>query len=509
MINLLLALQDKEITLESFDMKSLITLLLFVAHTPVFAKYYFDYSPKAKQAYASIMSLRFNDAQVLLKEMKASEPNNGIVLHLEDYMDFFKIYINEDFNEFKRLEPAKEKRIEQIAQGDSKSPYFLFLQADIRLHWALARLKFEDYWKAFLDINKAFALLEENATKFPDFMPNQKDLGILHAVVSSIPSGVGWITNLEGDLEKGKRELQQVIAYSQKHDFIFEQETYILYAYVMLQFGNDEDTAWRIINESKLDPKNSPTAAFVLANVAMRTGRNDKAIEILKNRPSGDGYYPFAYLDFLLGRAKQQRLDTDADIYFKKYLQYFKGQNFIKETYRRLAWQEIIKDNPQGYQLYMKEVNNKGYINVGADESALKEAQEGIVPHVGVLKSRLLFDGGYYQRAYNTLLLQANEKFSSTKIKLEYTYFLGRTNHQLKKYEDAIKYYNITIANGKSQTWYFACRAALEKGNAFATMKQYENARTAYEECLTIKPSEHRISLHQSAKSGLARLKGK
>ena len=490
-------------------MKYIFALLLFVWSVPLPAKYYFEYSVKAKQAYESIMSLRFKEAAITIQEIKQKEPNNAVVLHLEDYMDFFKVYINEDFNEFKRLEPGKEKRIAQIAQGDEKSPYYLFLQADIRLHWALARLKFEDYWKAFWDINKAFALLEENAAKFPNFMPNQKDLGILHAVVSSVPSGVGWVTNLEGDLEKGKRELQQVIAYSQKNDFIFEQETYILYSYVMLQFGNDEDAAWRIINESKLNPKTSPTAAFVLANVAMRTGRNDKAIELLKNRPTGEAYYPFAYLDFMLGRAKQQRLDSDADIYFKKYLENFKGQNFIKETYRRLAWQALLEDNPKGYHQYMKEVSEKGFVNVGADESALKEAQEGITPHIGVLKARLLFDGGYFQRAYNTLLLQSDQKFTSTKTQLEYTYFLGRTNHQLKHYDEAIKYYNSTVAAGRAQPWYFACRAALEKGNIFEAQRQYEKARNAFQECLTIKPTEHRISLHQSAKSGLVRVKGK
>ncbi|NJL77049.1 MAG: hypothetical protein HC892_20580 [Saprospiraceae bacterium] len=107
-------------------MKYIFALLLFVWSVPVSAKYYFEYSVKAKQAYESIMSLRFKEAAIIIQEIKNTEPDNAIVLHLEDYMDFFKVYINEDFNEFKRLEPGKEKRIAQIAQGDEKSPYYLF-----------------------------------------------------------------------------------------------------------------------------------------------------------------------------------------------------------------------------------------------------------------------------------------------------------------------------------------------------------------------------------------------
>jgi len=111
----------------------------------VSAKGYFKWSPTARKAYEKTLELRFSEAQQLLNDMKVTEPDNLIRLHVEDYIDFFTVYIGEEEAVFKQLEKRKENRLEQISEdGDPNSPYYLFLQADIRLHWALARLKFEE-----------------------------------------------------------------------------------------------------------------------------------------------------------------------------------------------------------------------------------------------------------------------------------------------------------------------------------------------------------------------------
>lgn len=493
------------------DMKwTQLLILTLVFPASIFAKGYFEYTPKAKVAYENIMSLRFQKATQQIKQIKQSEPDNLIVHHLESYIDLLKVYLDESEVHLNQMKNSKTERLSKITSGDVTSPYYLYLQADIRMQWALASLKVEGYVSAFFEINKAFSLLEENEQKFPDFMPNKKNLGILHALVSSLPykQAITFFSNLEGDFEQSKQEIQAVIDYAKHNEFIFEKETYIYYSYVMLQVGNDDEAAWNIINGSNLAPEKSPTDAFILANIAMRTGRNDQAIKILENCPRGKEFYPFPFLNYMLGRAKLQRLDADADVYFKKYLQGFSGQNYIKETYKRLAWHELVHGRPAGYQKYIKDALNKGAALVEADESAYLEARDGIAPDAKTLTARLLFDGGYYQRAYNKLILELNEKKANIKHKTEFYYFLGRTSHALKKFDTALKYYRTTIHLGKEQPWYFACRAALEMGNIYEIQKQHQNAKAAFRECLSIKPDENRFFLHQSAKAGLKRLKG-
>ncbi|MEZ4982998.1 MAG: hypothetical protein R2769_15725 [Saprospiraceae bacterium] len=281
-------------------------------------------SPTAVEAYHEVMNLRFKKAEALIAKMKREEPSNLIRIQLENYIDFFTVYIREDASQFERLEKNKDARIELIKQSNlTQSPYYLYLQANIRLHWALARLKFEEYATAFLEVNKAFKLLEENEKLFPNFLPNKKDLGILHAMVGTIPDNYKWgvklLTSLNGTIDQGKKEIEWVLEKAKTTEFLYKEETVVLYAYLLMHLENDSETAWAKLNSGFLNPEKSLLACFTLANVAMRTERNDEAISLLKNRPVGPEYFDFPYLDFMLGLAKLRRLDKDSEIYFSRF----------------------------------------------------------------------------------------------------------------------------------------------------------------------------------------------
>ncbi|MEM1326878.1 MAG: hypothetical protein AAGI23_13035 [Bacteroidota bacterium] len=467
---------------------------------------YIEYTPEARQAYDAIMELRFDEAETYVQTIKSQQTNNLVVDHLENYLDFLKVYIAEDEAAFHRAEARKNARLTRIEKSDKNSPYHLYLQADIRLQWAIARIQFEEWFGAFRDINQAFKLLEENARHYPDFMPNKKNLGVLHAIVSALPSSVELVSSLEGDFQKGTCELREVLNYAQQNDFIFERETYILYAYVLLQFGDNPDEAWRVLQRSSLNAKSDPAAAFILSTIAMKSGRNDRAISMLQQRPRHSSFHPFPYLDFLLGKAKLHRLDSDADTYFKKYLANFKGRNYVKESYRLLAWHELVQGNPSDYNNYISKVKKYGHANIGADESALTEANSGVIPNVTVLKARLLFDGAYFDRAYALLSKKSAKDFKAKKTILEYHYFLGRCTHSMQRYEEALQHYATVIRKGEDASWYYACRAALESGHIYEKQGKKSAARKAYERCLSIRPKEHRYTLHQQAKAGLSRL---
>lgn len=481
---------------------------LFISHLN-----HYTWSPELRQAYEAAISLRFAKCEELLKSIKKSDPENLLILLVENYLDFFKVYINEDFSEFEKLEKNKDRRLKEIERhGEDESPWHLYVQADIRLQWALARLKFEEYATSFFETNKAYKLLEKNDGKFPDFMPNKKDLGILHAMVGTIPDNYKWavdlFSSLDGTIEQGRGELEEVIAHAQgNEDFIFEKEIYVYYAYLMLHLGNESEEAWRIIKQSGLDANTDPMACFILANLAMRTDRGDEAIRILEHRPNGAEFHPFHYLDYMTGLVKLQRLDTDADLYLLRFTENFRGRNFIKDAYQKLAWHALLQGNAEGFKKFMKRCESSGYTVVGSDKSADEEARRGEVPQADLLRARLLFDGGRFQRAYDLLAQKRESGFFSTKNKLEFTYRFGRISHKLGKYEEALKLYDKTIGNGEKEPWYFACRAALEKGHVLEAMGRPDKAAEAFERCLDISPDEHKTGLHQQAKAGLRRVK--
>ncbi len=472
----------------------------------------FEWTPALKDAYQKILSLRFDEAEAELARIRQSDPNNLIILHVENYLDFFHIYLNEDEAEFKRLEKNRDQRLNRIEkEGDQNSPYYLFLLADIRLHWALARLKFEQFPTAFFETNRAFKLLTQNSKKFPRFMPNKKDLGILHAMTGTIPDNykwaVNWLSSLSGTIGEGRSELEEVIAYAQKNDFVYEQEIYVFYTYLLLHLDNDSEAAWKVINTARLKPEENPLACFVMANVAMRTDRGNEAVSFLEKRPSGRQFYPFLYLDYMQGLCKLQRLDDDADEYLLRYVHHFKGRNFVKDAYQKLAWHSLIRGDEAAYKKYMELCKSKGSTIVGSDRSANDEAKAGLLPEVELLKARLLFDGGHFHQAYNLLKNKKQEDYLSTKNQLELAYRMGRITHKLGRYGEALQYYQIAIDQGKSSPLYFACRAALEKGHVLEVQGKRDLAAAAFRECLSMSPSDHKTGLHQQAKAGLKRLK--
>ncbi len=470
----------------------------------------FVFSENAKAAYDKVLNLRFGEAETLLIKLKAEEPNNLIVHYIENYIDFFKIFINENKAEFDQLENNKSKRLDKIKAGDKASPYYLFLQAEIKLQWALARLKFEEYFAAFKEVNSAHKLLTKNQEKFPDFIANKKSLGILHAMVGTIPDNYKWgvslLSSLTGSIEQGRKEIEEVIEYAKYNEFLFEEETLVMYAFLMLHLNNKSEEAWKIINSGKLRAAENPLACFVLANVAMRTGRNDEAIRLLENRPKSKQIQNFYYLDYMLGLCKLYRLDEDAEVHLEDYVTKFNGQNYVKEAYQKIAWFHLLMGNDEGYHYNMNQCKIKGSSIIGGDKTALKEARSGVAPNAKLLQGRLLFDGGYYQRAYDLLSNYSTANFSDNRSKLELSYRLGRITHSLKEHQKAINYYQQTIDVGQYEGYYFACNAALQIGLIYEQQGSNKKATEYFNRCLSIKPDEYKSSLHQKAKAGLNRL---
>ncbi len=478
---------------------------------PINAQSRFEFSPLARAAYDKTLALKFDEANGIIAELRRKEPNNAVAYYIENYVDCLKVFISEDQTLFDQLAPKIEKRLSVLRGSDASSPYYLFSQAQVRLLWAMNRAKFGQYLTAFNETSTAFGQLEDNQKKFPNFMPNKMSLGVLHAIVGAIPDNYKWglklLSGMNGTTAQGQAEIEEVIHYAKSNDFVFEQEALVMYAFLTLHLNNQNENAWQVINSPKLKPKENLLAAFALSNVAMRTGRNDKAIEILQNRPTTAAYYPFSFLDYELGLCKMYRGDGDADIYLKKFVSNFHGRNYLKEAYQRLAWFELLKGNWNGYKSYLETCKTAGKTDIGGDKNALKEAKSGIAPNADLLRGRLLFDGGYFQKAYNYLSPKNENNFPQQAEKLEFNYRLGRILQMLKKPNEAIAYFDKTIQSGKNTRFYFACNAALQMGTIYEDYGNTAKAREYYNFCLSLNPDDYADGLHSKAKAGLGRLK--
>ena len=494
-------------------MKTLVSLILLTLCLSLKAQNaHFSWSAEAKNCMRLIQNLEIKKAETSIKQIKEADPNNMVCHLLENYIDLFTILIKESPEYLEENYPNKSKRIEALEALPDSNPYKAFTQAEIKIHWAMARMRFEEYFAPALDINRAFKQLRRLQEKFPYFYPAQKTLGTLYVAVGSIPSQyrslLGFISALEGDVNYGFELLEQAYKHGiDRNTYVYREETGIIYAYLLLYIKKDKEEAWKVTSKLNLRTSESILAKFLKANVALRTFRTQEAINILQAPYTGKADTEIHFLDFMLGEAYLYQLDPKAITYFEKYIQQFEGKNYVKEALQKQAWAYLVNEDKQAYQANMLRILNEGEAYSATDKSAEVQAKLGKTPNIHLLKARLLCDGGYFSKAKSILLkgiLDPNQLQDLEQ--LEFHYRQGRIAHLSGSHTEAKKQYQKTIDLGKNNKAYFACRSALEMGHIFEEEKNKPKASEYFTLCLDLEPDEYKFSLHLSAKAGLKRL---
>ncbi|MCO4293436.1 tetratricopeptide repeat protein [Solitalea sp. MAHUQ-68] len=491
-------------------MKKVFLLFLFLLSLIHPAKANFDFNANCIEAYKSVLALKLDYAKTLIEKEKKEHPNNAIVTLLENYHDFYTIFTSESEADFNRLKSNKSTRLRRIEKEDERSPYYLFCQAEINIQWAITRARFGEYYTAALEINRAYGYLKDNRGKFPQFWPNNKDMGILNIVMGNVPSGLKSVLSTFGvnaDIKTGVNMMEQALMQMPGSEYsFFYDETALYLSYVLNDIVGDDNAYAKSLKYLKPVSDSCLLKSFVQGYVCMKTAHNNEAISIFSSRPSGVNYAPFKHLEYLLATAKLNRMDDDADLFFQKYLTNYRGVFNIKDSYLRIGWSNLLDGDLKKYQQSVTLVKTKGYDYNDKDKHALKEV-EGGVPDLYLLGARLLYDGGYYDRALNVLKSKKITDQTTEKDKLEYSYRMGRIFDALKDYDKAMHYYTLTVESGSGKQWYFAANSALSLGKIYENQKNYVKAKQYYKLCIDMKDHEYKNSIDAKAKAGLKRLK--
>lgn len=484
------------------------TLLFFVFSLPFYSFGNFDFNSNCLKAYQNIFELKLNTARQLIAIERKVHPNNSIVPLLENYIDYFYLLTNQSKIEFERLEKNKNIRLEQISEDDKNSPYFLYAQAEINLQWALIRGRYGEYYTAAREINRANNQLQENSKKFPGFHLNSKGIGLINAVMGALPDGFLKSTlvafGIKGNVQTGLNLLEKLVENLPKSTFEpFYEETVFYYAYVLSDVAHSNQAYTKTLKYTNRIADSSLMKTYLRAYVSARTAHNDETIDILNNKPSGAIYQPFPYLDYLMGIAKLNKLDLEvAETYFNKFLQTNIGSNYIKDAYLHLGWIALLKNEEPNFLVLMAKTKNNGYTYQSRDEQALNEANAP-KPNLFLLKARLLFDGGYYNKALTMLVNNEAEDFATLKDKTEYFYRLGRINDELGKEDIALNNYQNAINLGKNLKYYFAAKAAIQMGKIYERKNSPTKAKLSYSIALNMKDHEYENTIEKEAKEGL------
>jgi tetratricopeptide (TPR) repeat protein len=447
----------------------------------------------------------------MVENERKVHPGNSITVLLDNYADFLTLVITEERDKYNAWRQRKSERLAAIEENAKDSPWFLYCKAEINLQWAFTEIKFGDYKDAAVDINKAYKQLESNEKKFPGFVPAKKCLGLLHALIGNIPANYKWATDLvgmSGTVKQGIGELEHVLYEAQKaNEFGYlETETLFYLSFIQLNLNNDEAAQEKIfqrLGEKKMD---EPLLVYAAAGMALHTGRSAKAFEFISALPADASRLPFHYLGYLQGVALMNKLDTAASKYFRAYTRNFKGINFIRSAYRDLAWCCLISGDQAGYTRYMELVKTQGSSVTDEDKQALKDAKGDAMPEVNLLRSRLLFDGGYYREALTAVLQMEPKNSKSIHDIIEFEYRLARIHHKMGDTQTAIRYYELAFRSGEKYPFYFAANSALQLGLIYETLNDKVHAAGWFKKCLALPDHEYQDSIELKAKAGLSRV---
>ena len=471
----------------------------------------FDFNANCLRAYQNIFELKLTTAKALIANEKKVNPNNSIIPLLENYIDYFHLLTTESKADFDKLKENKSKRLDQVEGDDRSSPYYLYAQAEINLQWALIRGRYGEYFTAAREIKKANSLLQDNVKKFPGFHLNAKGLGVINAFLGNLPDGILKSTlatfGIRGNLQTGMNMLDNLAENLPKSTYEpFYEEVIFYYVFVLNDIAHSPSAYQKTMKYTGRIADSSLLKAYLKASVCAKTGHNAEAIQILLNRPSGNYYESFPYLDLLLGKAMLNKLDYSATTYFNLFLQHNKGVNYIKDANLYLAWSSLLKGDTGAYSAFITKVKAAGYTYQEKDKQALNEANSP-VPEVSLLKARLLFDGGYYSKGLEILSDKKETDYSVGRDRVEYYYRLGRINDELGKDGVALSNYQLAIDAGKMLKYYFAANAALQMGKIYEREKNYSKAKVSFNTAIQMKNHEYESSIETQAKAGLNRIK--
>lgn len=487
---------------------ALIFALLLASHKPAFA--IFDFTPNCQKAYEDIFWLRLEKAKKIIDNERLLAPDNRFVDYLESYHDIVALFVADSQAKYRKFRAETNNRLDRLDDDSPQSPYFYYLRTEILLHSAAAKYRFADEWSAVFDFLKAHKSFRKSKEKFSDFAPLKKHDAIFEIVFGSIPDkykkiakGIGF----SGNLQQGIAALET--HYNNTNDSpLFSAESMIFLSFAYLNFSNDNQQAFRFLQQNpRLNLKN-PLIRYFYAYVAVKSGKNDLAISLLQNYRRAPNQQRLYAADFLLGKSLLYKLSPLASQPLERFVAQYPGQNHLKSAYQHLIWYYFLNQKPQKMAIYLKKIKYSGKKVLESDRRAATLFEPGFRLNPVLLKAELLFNGGYYQRALEMLQSHTSpQNYTSDRQRLEYVYRLARIHHNIGNTVQAKRYYAATIKSGAVVPVYFAPFSALQLARIYEREKNYAQAKKYYRQCLKMNQYEYQTSIEVKAKAGLNRLK--
>ncbi|GAF01404.1 hypothetical protein JCM21142_10 [Saccharicrinis fermentans DSM 9555 = JCM 21142] len=376
------------------------------------------------------------------------------------YLMHYKIFIKQMFDGQWPLDYDRQLEliVDSLEENESKDERAIAFLSEVYIQKGIMEFSVEHQRAAVFSFFKAYRFWRRSKSEYPQLTENIKLAGVFNLLMGNMPQPyrrmAGWI-GFSGNDSIGFNALKTNY-YANSHKEGSKQEALLYLAYAYLKFDPGEEKIKNLILDSSFEDL-LPLTQFIVARCAFKIRKPVLNDAWLRNSERDD-FLPLVYL-----RGKYKVLindDSGAEDLVLFSRRNTSGQ-FQADAYRYHSWQLFLEGDTSGYLQLQNSIKDLNYYPTWEDKQARNESGLDVMPHSMLLRSRLLFDAGYYQAAIDSLLTVDFKSISEPGQQVEFQYRLGRCYHLLNQRTTAIFHYTEAIRLGENDTRYFAPYAAV------------------------------------------------
>ena len=441
-------------------------------------------------------------------QLAAHYPDQSAVsIRLTALRDFLDCLMDQTAIATDRFHSRADYWIPFLKKQEPADPVGTAACIEISLYQAVLASQLSDYKTASLSLIRAYREIEKNGQilSVPD---RDKLSGILGILFSVVPEQAARILRMTGVKPAVLGSFAGLRKYYEESvpGTADRLEGWLLMVTSLKEFSEDTEQAWEFVQQQGNPFPGNPLVLYQSALAALKAGHNDEAIRLLEATPDGFPKPLFPAWNYQLGRCYLNRLDLRAEACLNSFLEDPGGETYRHIATLRLAWSRLVHGQPDEFRQLAQAILTLPQPRTPYDKHAVREVKGTDVPDAELIRLRLLFDGGYYDRCLNGCLLRRQDPFLSGRDAAELDYRTARCYHRLGRREEAISHYLRVISQRDQVQSYWLPNSALQAGFLYKEKGQQDLARTYFELALKLNRYGYREGIERQAKAALAGL---
>lgn len=437
-------------------MRLLLSLaLLFVTIITSAGKASKSFTQPCAEALAAMYRFDFNTVDALLLSIEKDNPTLQALPYLKQYRHFLAYLANDQQSHYEAFTQAHEKAM--AALSNDAEGWHLIFGSNMLLQKSLVEFSRGNNFQGSLSLYKAHKVFREIEPHPGNITWQLKLRAIFNILWDRVPDNMRFFSNLAGCKGDYYMGIRQLVAYHDKLEtpgLIDEAKVVLLYVHQLFQQDNEDVV--ELFDEYQ-GYSASPLTNFLYSTILIKLNKGQKALELLQTIPQiYHQRFPllqYQYARLLLNAGFISQAKAEMEVFIKTY----KGNTFYNDACLQMSRACFLNaDNNEAAEWSLKCFNRQPTYTA-IDRQAVDECRQFNLWDASLLRARLLFDHGNYEKAQEW----ASKPVSSPQAKLEQSYRKGRIAHKRGNLPVALQHYNQAILLANKDARYYGPYAAL------------------------------------------------